>query len=913
MKHEQHIDALIWAMGGASLEATDELAKMRTEVVAIAEGAHSENDEKIESVAQQAMAALDAALEGQGSLEAIRNTLTALIEVVVGEQQRKSSAPVEDAGDDLLSMFLGSCGDNLDNIEQILLGAETEPLDNEGINELRRLIHTFKGECGVLSLQTAQTVCHEAETMVDRIIEEGLELPMSTLFDLVDWCRQYVADLAVDSHSPAPDPGPIMAAILGGKGTEPAAAPEPEPEAKKSGEIPSRISDSAVDANDERVTFPEAIAADDTLPEFLSEALGHLEDAEEALLAMDEEDQAGENIDRIFRAFHTIKGVGGFLGLDAICSLAHSSESLLDRFRKKELTWHSGYGDLILQAKDMMAQLLGALAGDVAPRVSVLKNMVARLDAAFEGRIVPEISVGQALDTALNNSNADGQEESMDLEHAPEKAVARVGNLLVDAGLITPAARDRALEYQNKLQESGQSLRFGEVLVELGLLRKAQIEEVLNGAQGTAKTLLNTKVGPQPVPPPAPARSSTKPARGGAGVSLDSTIKVNTQRLDSLVDLVGELVIAQQMVFQDPFIAASGDEQLRRNLSQLSKITRDLQEASMSLRMVTFKSTFQKMHRLVRDVSGKAGKPCQLLLEGADTEVDRNVVDKISDPLVHLLRNAIDHGLENPAGRAAAGKPAQGTVVLSARHQSGSIVISIRDDGGGLNRERILAKAMEKGLVPSDGSAQDMPDSAVYKLIFHAGFSTAQAVTDISGRGVGMDVVRKNIESMRGRIDIQSVAGQGTTFLIQLPLTLAIIDAMVVRSNEERYVLPTLSIVQSFQPTPRQVQHLCTGMSLVNIRGQMVPLRGLEDVLHNRRQPVEPGESTLILVESSDQQVCLCVDEIIGQQQVVIKNLGKGVGSLPCISGGAILGDGRVALIVDTDELIAGTATTAAQ
>ncbi|MEZ5974673.1 MAG: chemotaxis protein CheW [Planctomycetota bacterium] len=321
--------------------------------------------------------------------------------------------------------------------------------------------------------------------------------------------------------------------------------------------------------------------------------------------------------------------------------------------------------------------------------------------------------------------------------------------------------------------------------------------------------------------------------------------------------------------------------------SQASKITRDLQEADAAHGDLQVHVPKEDAPPGARDVSGKAGKPCQLLLEGADTEVDRNVVDKIRRPVVHFKAT--------PSTTPEPGRLRRGGQTRTGHRRAFRPPPKRFDRDLDPRRRRWPqprthpAKPAEKGLVPSDGSAQDMPDSAVYKLIFHAGFSTAQAVTDISGRGVGMDVVRKNIESMRGRIDIQSVAGQGTTFLIQLPLTLAIIDAMVVRSNEERYVLPTLSIVQSFQPTPRQVQHLCTGMSLVNIRGQMVPLRGLEDVLHNRRQPVEPGESTLILVESSDQQVCLCVDEIIGQQQVVIKNLG--VGSLPCISGGAILGD----------------------
>ncbi|MEM8712585.1 MAG: chemotaxis protein CheA, partial [Planctomycetota bacterium] len=461
-------------------------------------------------------------------------------------------------------------------------------------------------------------------------------------------------------------------------------------------------------------------------------------------------------------------------------------------------------------------------------------------------------------------------------------------------------------------------------LVLLGAVSQDQLDAALEvqGSKTPLGKLLGAEVKPKEVTPQPPKeKAESKRSTGGGGgesepkkkAKYDSTIRVSTQRLDSLVDMVGELVIAQQMVVQGTeSINASDGDQLFRNLAHLGKITRDLQEASMSLRMVTFQSTFQKMHRLVRDVASRAGKSIRLEIQGADTEVDRNVVDKISDPLVHLVRNAIDHGVEPPTEREAIGKPAQGHVTLAARHQGGAIVISLKDDGRGLDREKILAKAREKGLLAPDRDTSEMSDGAVFKLIFEPGFSTAAAVTDISGRGVGMDVVKRNIEAMRGKVEIFSEKGKGAEFQIQLPLTLAIIDAMIVRSGAQRYVIPTLSIVQSFQPNEKQLHAIRGDAPVVEVRGQLVPLKNLEQILDGYATAEdEPSQSTLILVEGMGRRVCVVVDEIIGQQQVVIKKLGPCTPPARVISGGAILGDGRVALIIDIEGILAETESVA--
>lgn len=401
-----------------------------------------------------------------------------------------------------------------------------------------------------------------------------------------------------------------------------------------------------------------------------------------------------------------------------------------------------------------------------------------------------------------------------------------------------------------------------------------------------------------PPPPPIKKKTAARAAR------VERTIKVSTTRLDMLVDMVGELVIAQSMVLQDPAIQCLDGQTLARNIGQVGKITRDLQEAAMSLRMVTVKSTFQKMARLVRDVASKSGKRVALGIAGEETELDRNVVEQISDPLVHMIRNAIDHGIEQPAVRTSVGKDEEGQLSLSAYHQGGSIVIEIRDDGRGLDRDRVFAKAVSKGLISNDATSHAMTDGEVFNMIFLPGFSTAEAVTDLSGRGVGMDVVRRNIEALRGKIEIESTLGSGTVFRLRLPLTLAIIDGMIVRVGQSRFVVPTLSIEQSFRPNAEDVHHVVDRGECVHVRGAVLPVYRLKEIFDQADGGADLGEGILIVVEVDGHRSCLFVDEILGQQQVVIKSLGMSRERNVGLSGGAIMTDGRVALIIDVGTLV---------
>lgn len=406
---------------------------------------------------------------------------------------------------------------------------------------------------------------------------------------------------------------------------------------------------------------------------------------------------------------------------------------------------------------------------------------------------------------------------------------------------------------------------------------------------------------PMPIAVEAEASVSAPepPAQRAATGAL--SVKVDTAKLDSLVDLVGEMVIAQSLVAQDNNLNRGLSQQLTRNLAQLGRITKDLQRAAMSLRMVPIRSTFQKMTRLVRDLSAKESKQVQLLLSGEDTELDRTIVEEISDPLVHMVRNSVDHGIEKPETRLERKKAAQGTIHLHACHQGGNIVIQIKDDGGGLNKDRILAKAKERGLVAADAQ---LSDEEIFKLIFLPGFSTAEKVTSISGRGVGMDVVRRNIDKLRGRIEITSTLGAGSCFTIYLPLTLAIIDGLLISVGQERYILPTLSVRESFRPAPEMLCSVNECAEMLLVRGSLIPLLRLAEHFDVPGAVTDPTKGLVVVVESNGQCRCLLVDHLLGKQEVVIKSLGETFKHARSLAGAAILGDGRVGLILNVDSLV---------
>ncbi len=721
---------------------------------------------------------------------------------------------------ELLGAWIGLALEALAELEPMVVEAGGDEPDEGGerLAEIRRRIHTFKGECGVLSAHEAQALFHEAESAIDRVQAAGEPFPADEILALLDWMGVYVQSLSADAGAVAP-PSAELLERLRSVGAGAPAADEPAGADEVGGADGSPDDDEPVDLAAER---------DDTLIEFLGEAREHLHAAEAATLELENAPDDPELINTIFRSFHTIKGVASFLNLVPIVELAHGAEFLLDAARSGTVRLDATNVDLIFRANDALGALVGALDGGPAPTRGVVHGLVDRLDRARRG---------EAVD-------------------APPPARPAPEN--------EPATAD-----------------------------------------------------PTDDASPGPAPAVDEPAEGGTTAStasapqqqqaarVDQSIKVSTGRLDSLVDMVGELVIAHQMVVQDPSVRSLDAQRTQRNLAQVGKITRDLQEVAMSLRMVTVRGTFQRMARLVRDVSKKAGKTIHFRMEGEETELDRNVVDEIADPLVHMVRNACDHGIESAEERRAAGKPEAGTLTLRAFHKGGSIIIEIEDDGRGLDRDKILAKAIERGVCAPDRDPSEIPDAEVFNLIFHAGLSTAEQVTDISGRGVGMDVVRRNIEALRGKVEIRSERGRGSTFMMRLPLTMAIIDGMVVRVGTQRYVIPTLSIEQSIRPTADEVKSVVGRGEVVEFRGRLLPMYRLCELFGIGAAGRSVDETLLIVLESNNDRCCLMVDEILGQQQVVIKSLGSGVGRVRGVSGGAILGDGRVALILDVAGIFA--------
>lgn len=577
------------------------------------------------------------------------------------------------------------------------------------------------------------------------------------------------------------------------------------------------------------------------LPDFVTESLEYIDSAEAALLALENDPRDGESINIVFRAFHTIKGTSAFLGLSAVTDLAHHAESLFSRVRDGEVPFSGPCADLALRSADTLKSLIHVISG-AAPGDAIA---------------LPE-----------------GYREFLEILAAP------------DAALASGAA---------PLPE----FRLGDILVAEGKIQRTDLEATASSE--SSDPLGIRLVREKGVRAADVAQALRRQKAADADNGSDAVVRVRTDRLDRLVDLVGELVVAESMVAQDPALGAGENHELAKKVGQVGKIVRELQDLSMAMRMVPLKGTFQKIARLVRDVSRKSGKQVSLVTVGEDTELDRNMVNVIGDPLVHMVRNAIDHGLELPAAREAAGKPASGVVRLSAYQAGGGVVVELQDDGRGLDRARIVAKAIDRGLIESD---HGMSDEAIFQLIFAAGFSTADQVTDLSGRGVGMDVVRRNIESLRGRVNIRSRAGEGTTFSIHLPLTLAITDGMLVRVGDERYIISTLSIRTSFRPEPEMLSTVAGRGEMVMLHGEVIPVVRLHEAFAVAGATPELVEGLLVVVGEGRHRYALMVDELLGQQQFVAKPLGEGIQAVPGIAGGAILGDGRIGLILDQGELL---------
>ena len=786
----------------------------------------------------------------------------------------------------------------MEDIESDILALEDS--GSTVLGDLKGKIHTLKGEAGMLGLNDIEQVCHTIEDCIEAI-EDPTAL-IDNLLKVKDWMVS-----AFQAYGGRVQPKVPVTEILNGlkqiassgintgqegnnapargntrterkksnrkktqkkkkaaaekitpentKQKKDAVADNPSETAEKSSTGTTAL-EQAISGSEQSVLVRKKSTWDDetreVAVEFLQESEEGINEVDEILLSAEQEGVTDDQVNALFRVFHSIKGVSGFLELDGMTELAHTTETMLHKVRKGELRPEGMVLDLLFTSTEMMRRMLvelrEAMGQGLQPASEPgLSSLVGKLRAATEGTLEeeepPSVSPGEKLGEILSKGT-------------------------------NPIAGDviaKALESQ---KQSGR--RLGDELASTGAVPPTQVAQAIR-AQNRAN---------------AATASSSK---------LKEVVKVDLERVDNLVSLIGELVIVESMIANAPELLANSSNWLRKNISQMTKITSNLQDIGTRMRMLPVRGVFMKMARMVRDLSHKAGKNIVAEMYGEGTEVDRSMVEQIADPLVHMIRNAVDHGIEPEAERIEAGKPAQGKITLRAFHKGDGVVIEVADDGRGLNKEAILAKAREREIIKE---GDNLSDQEIYNLIFKPGFSTAKKVTEISGRGVGMDVVMRNIESVRGRVKIDSVPGRGSTFTLMLPLTLAIIDGLLVISGKERYIIPSLSVIESIQPECSSIFSVTGKGEIVSVRGETIPLLRLDRLLNIPDAIQDPSEALVVVAESHGRKIGLLVDDVLTQQQVVIKGLGSGLAGIQYLSGAAIMSDGRVGLILNMDRIV---------
>ena len=673
---------------------------------------------------------------------------------------------------------------------------------------------------------------------------------------------------------------------------------------------------------------------------FFDEADELLSDMERLLLGLDIDNPDVDDLNAIFRAAHSIKGGAGTFGCFAhLADTTHLLENILDFIRKGEMTLRKDMIDLFLETKDVLTEQVAAYRNSEEPDVHAYERICAQLRELALEQKGGAPAASQSVAPAPVSAAAVAEQQTAAVVSAAQTVAQS------DLPLCVTVARLNAKDAQALAAEMA---LMGEVLhqqqsadtLRVWLNTTASVADleavccfIVNSDQisiehmalpaGVSSAAEPSSAAPQSSSPTAlaasaapssataasaapgsaasrPAGKDAKPADAKAAGS-SSTIRVGVEKVDQIINLVGELVITQAMLVQtastlDPVI----HDRLLNGIEQLERNARDLQEAVMSIRMVPMDYVFSRFPRVVREAAAKMGKQIKLTTKGQATELDKSLIERIIDPLTHLVRNSIDHGIESPEQRVAAGKNPEGNMVLSAQHHGGQIVIEVSDDGAGLNREKILKKAMTQGLPVSENT----PDEELWQLIFAPGFSTAEKVTDISGRGVGMDVVRRNIQGMGGHIQLSSRAGAGTITRIVLPLTLAILDGMSVRVGEETFILPLSHVTESMQPSVEQIHQIPDTEKVLHVRGEYLPMVALHDVFDVGSAETDPTKAIAVILQAEDVRFALLVDHLIGQHQVVVKNLESNYRKIPGVSAATILGDGSVALIVDVFALM---------
>ncbi|KQV59965.1 chemotaxis protein [Pelomonas sp. Root1217] len=679
---------------------------------------------------------------------------------------------------------------------------------------------------------------------------------------------------------------------------------------------------------------------------FFEEAGENLDNMERLLLNVNVEAADDEELNAIFRCAHSIKGGAATFGFSDVAELTHQMETLLDKLRRHELQPNAAMVDVLLQSGDALRTQLArhqGSGGDVFDTTDLLvsiKSFVEGGGAPAPAAAAPAPKAAPAPAAAAPAVPLKSGARLLELQVGPLTDLSLADNLvelfkeITDLGNIEPLDAGQSSDGMRRFKVLTSSTDND--LLDLFTFHVAREQVKLiplgpgfgfyDGAPGAPPAeapsadpgygFFDDAPGvPESAAAPAPAAESAPtaaivPSRPATAVAKaeakpaamdQTTLRVSIEKVDQLINLVGELVITQAMLAQnsrelDPAMY----QQLTSGLADLERNTRDLQESVMSIRMIPMSTVFNRFPRMLRDLAAKLGKKVELVTQGEATELDKSLVEKITDPLTHLVRNSCDHGIEMPEDRTARGKPEQGTITLVASHQGGSIVIEVRDDGRGLNRDKLIKKAREKGIDAPD----TMTDAECWSLIFAPGFSTADVVTDVSGRGVGMDVVKKNITSLGGTVEIDSAEGYGMKVSVRLPLTLAIMDGMSVGVGDECYILPLSSVVESFQVQSDTIKTVAGSGRVVEVRDEYMPVIELEKVFDVPRFDFEHVSSIMVVVEAEGGRVALLVDELLGQQQVVVKNLEANYRKVNDVSGATIMGDGRVALILDVGSLV---------
>ncbi|WP_189315238.1 chemotaxis protein CheA [Pectobacterium peruviense] len=640
---------------------------------------------------------------------------------------------------------------------------------------------------------------------------------------------------------------------------------------------------------------------------FFDEADELLADMEQHLLLLDPSEPDTEQLNAIFRAAHSIKGGAGTFGFKALQETTHLLENLLDGARRGEMRLSTDIINLFLETKDIMQDQLDAYKTAQEPNAESFEYICQALrQLALESKADDDAAqhdTSTATHSTSPSSNGAGKGEMrIALSGLKSQEIPQMLEELGNLGTVKdPHQTDTSVEVTLVTSESEDDISA--VLCFVLEPEQISFKPAVTSQPAVAEvveTLAVVEAAPV-TPAPVAAKPQSAPENGrNKAKTGDTSIRVAVEKVDQLINLVGELVITQSMLAQrsselDP--VAHGD--LLNSMGQLERNARDLQESVMSIRMMPMEYVFSRFPRLVRDLAAKLDKQVELTLMGSSTELDKSLIERIIDPLTHLVRNSLDHGIESPDKRVAAGKAAVGNLTLSAEHQGGNICIEVIDDGAGLNRERILAKALSQGLAVNDS----MSDEEVGMLIFAPGFSTAEKVTDVSGRGVGMDVVKRNIQEMGGHVEIHFQAGKGTTIRILLPLTLAILDGMSVKVNKEVFILPLNAVMESLQPQSEDLYPLAGGERVLQVRGEYLPLVELFHIFDVDGAKTDATQGIVVILQSAGRRYALLVDQLIGQHQVVVKNLESNYRKVPGVSAATILGDGSVALIVDVSAL----------